>query len=112
MDDIAVDELKDYKFIYDKLDEKFARLPEEQKIAFCRSLKEAWSSPVREVFEDVMRIFYEEAALRAKTLEELNALRQAIVIFLRYKTYIEGKISLFQQKIAHNDVGESALKNL
>ena len=109
---MKIEELKDYEFIYNNLNDKFAKLPEDRKLEFCRSLKESWSSPIREVYESIIKQFYEELALRSKTMEEINAERQALVIFLAFKKYIEGKISLFNQKVQPDASSSSALKNL
>lgn len=112
MSEVKIEDLKDYQFAYDKLDDKFAKLQEDGKIAFCRAVKEGWNTPIREIFEEVLRQFYNEAALSAKTLDELNALRQAIIMFMTFKQRIEGKISLFNQKVQRDDSSSSSLKNL
>lgn len=112
MSEVIISDFKNYDFAYEKLNERFAKMPEEGKIEFCRSVKDGWNTPIREIFEEVMRQFYEEAALRTKTLDELNALRQAMVIFLSFKKHIENKISLFNQKINKDSTSFQGIKNI
>lgn len=105
------DELKDYDFPFEKLATKFIKMAEKEKIVFCNELKSAWNRSIGAVYEDVKREFFEDLSCRAKTMEEINALRQGLAIFILWEKQIRFYINYFENK-SKGQNQENIIKNL
>ena len=64
-------------------------MPEEQKIKFSQAIKESWNKSIGEITEEIKRDFYEYLACKAKTIEEISALREGLTIFIRFEKLIK-----------------------
>jgi len=98
---------------YKNLNEYFATLDELQKIEFCREVRESWGNAMQKIFQNVLNGFREkfEDPAWATTIERVQGLQQAVVIFKEYEKEIKKYIFLHKQKVT-KITSESKFKNV
>jgi hypothetical protein len=78
---------------------KFGIMSEEDKIKFCRDIKEKWDGGIKTLYDEVLRGFYEEIAIRTAP-EDLQSTRKALQIFVSFEKTIRFYQRVFDELIA------------
>lgn len=102
---------KDKEFCFESLLTKFQKMSEEEKRKFGKELKEGYNTVMGIIFEEVKRVYYEYLAAKAQNMQEINAFRAGLQMFIAFEKMIKKYIENYELQ-AKNLGKENLLKNL
>lgn len=80
--------MENYEFQFQSLNKIFNKLDEKAQTEFARGVKEGWNDQMKQLYQEIIRTFYQKLALESKDFNEILYYRFALQMWQNYEMII------------------------